>query len=51
MLYDHNALLVDGTPHGKFDDVVEGDHIVAWVTVEGSYDYDTQIGGTTTASM
>ena len=34
----------------KFDDVVEGDHFAAWVTVVGSFDYDTQIGGSTTAT-
>lgn len=45
--YDHNALMATST--ADFDDVVEGDHIAAWATVMGSFEYDTQIGGSTSA--
>ena len=31
--------------------IVEDDHIKAWVTVEGSFSYDTQIGGNTTVPL
>ena len=31
-----------------FDPLVEGDHVKMWVTVIGSFSYDTQIGGNTT---
>jgi hypothetical protein len=31
-----------------FDPIVEGDHVKMWVTILGSYSYDTQIGGNTT---
>lgn len=49
--YDHTALLGEGEfKRATFDDVVEDDHFAAWVTVLGSFDYDTQIGGSTTAT-
>ena len=49
VFYDHNALLVDND--AGFEDVVEDDHVAMWATVSGAYDYDTQIGGHTTAAM
>lgn len=49
--YDHTALLGEGEfKRAKFDDVVEDDHFVAWVTVIGSFDYDTAIGGSNAAT-
>ena len=34
-----------------FAPIVEGDHVKIWVTVQGSYSYDTQSGGSTNALM
>ena len=31
--------------------IVQGDHVKLWVTVQGSYSYETQIGGSTNALM
>lgn len=33
------------------DDIIEGDVVKVWATVSGSYDYETQIGGSTTALL
>lgn len=48
--YDHTAFLTDEQLESQLGDVVEGDHFAAYATVVGSFDYDTQIGGSTTAA-
>jgi hypothetical protein len=45
---DNTAMMGDAS---KFADFVEEDMFVARVTVEGSLDYDTQIGGNTTVPL
>ena len=50
--YAQNTLVVAGdedTDCPILTPIVEGDHVKMWVTVQGSYTYDTQIGGTTNA--
>lgn len=49
--YSNNTLFTarDGTSDCPVaDPLVAGDHIKAWVTVLGSFSYETQIGGSTT---
>jgi hypothetical protein len=45
--YDTNSI-VDQGRDGLFDDVVQDDLVTLYVEVNGSYSYDTQIGGNTT---
>lgn len=47
--YDQNSMLTGDTD--MLADVVQGDCFEAKVTVDGSYSYDTQIGGNTTVPM
>lgn len=49
--YGQNTLAMSGDGEVScpvFDPLVEGDHVKMWVTVLGSFSYDTQIGGNTT---
>lgn len=49
--YGQNTLATSGDGEVScpvFDPLVEGDHVKMWVTVLGSFSYDTQIGGNTT---
>jgi hypothetical protein len=49
--YEQNTLATSGDSESVcpvFDPLVEGDHVKMWVTVLGSYSYETQIGGNTT---
>ncbi|HEX6055675.1 MAG TPA: hypothetical protein VFY98_07680 [Intrasporangium sp.] len=46
--YDTNTIVEEGIP-GVFDDVVQDDLVTLYVEVVGSFSYDTQIGGNTTA--
>ncbi len=49
--YGQNTLATSGDGDNScpvFDPLVEGDHVKMWVTVLGSYSYETQIGGNTT---
>lgn len=48
--YEQNSLAVSGDAESNcplFDSVVEDDHVKLAVTVQGSFSYDTQIGGNT----
>ncbi len=49
--YEQNTFATSGDGDAVcpvFDPLVEGDHVKMWVTVLGSFSYDTQIGGNTT---
>lgn len=45
--YDVNSIVNEGIP-GQFDDVVQDDLVTLYVVVDGSFSYDTQLGGSTT---
>lgn len=52
--YGQNTLATSGDGESDcpiFDPLVEGDHVKMWVTILGSYSYDTQIGGNTTVPL
>lgn len=49
--YEQNSFATSGDAASTcpvFDPLVQGDHVKLWVTVLGSFSYDTQIGGNTT---
>ncbi|WP_145952781.1 hypothetical protein [Tessaracoccus aquimaris] len=46
--YDHNTMVSEGFP-GMFDNIVEGDLVALYVTVDGVRNYNTTIGGTASA--
>lgn len=48
--YDHNMLLVAEKAR-LLDDVVEGDHIAAYITIAGTFDYETVMTAETTVPM
>ncbi|WP_200958585.1 hypothetical protein [Terrabacter sp. Root181] len=45
--YDTNSIVDEGRA-GIFDDVVQDDLVTIYVEVDGSFSYDTQVGGNTT---
>ena len=52
--YSQNSMASSGdgeTTCPVFDPLVQDDEVKLWVTLDGSYSYDTQIGGNTTVPL